>query len=139
MTPNVITEGVKNIQQGQRADAEQAARSAVIENASAIIKQLSGAAVSTQEATRIEGFLPAPNDNARTIINKLKEAQRTARLRLDSYAIEYPSLQGQSYQNPPSATTQEPSGSSGKTPVGDPIVLKNKTYQKYTDGTVEEL
>ena len=70
MTPNVITEGVKNIQQGQRSDAEEAARSAVIENASAIIKQLSGAAVSTQEATRIEGFLPAPNDNARTIINK---------------------------------------------------------------------
>lgn len=77
-TPNVITEATKNWQKTNLTDKQQLARNAVYEQAYQIINELAGAALSVHEKTRIEAFTPAPNDDARTVANKLRSAQEAA-------------------------------------------------------------
>ena len=77
--PNVVTESTKNIQKKNLTDKEQLTRNAVYEQAYNIINSLAGAALSQHEKTRIEAFTPAPNDDARTVRNKLYGALETAR------------------------------------------------------------
>jgi hypothetical protein len=77
-TPNVLTESVKNLQKDAQTDEQQMARNAVYEQAYQIIHELAGAALSAHEKQRIEAFTPAPNDNARTVANKLRSAMEAA-------------------------------------------------------------
>ena len=71
-TPNMATEGIKVAQNKALSDEEQQARDAVYNQSYQIINSLAGAALSIHEKSRIEAFTPSPNDDARTVANKLK-------------------------------------------------------------------
>ncbi len=76
---------------------EQAARIAVFRNASNIIKELSGSAVSESEKERINQFLPKANDTPEKVATKLRDALEYARRTQGRIATDYniPQLRGQ--------------------------------------------
>jgi hypothetical protein len=146
VTPNVISEYVKNRDARKRTDTEQAARNAVFQQAYQTINELAGAALSEHEANRIEQFLPRENDDARTIVNKLGNAIETANRMHNSFGIYggVEMLDTSSTPSPKVVTEQTPQQAAptgkGKQPVGEPISLSDGTvWQEYSDGTHERV
>lgn len=77
-TPNMIREGVKNVQNANLSDEQQKARNMVYNMSYQMINALAGAALSKNEEGRLEKFTPSPNDSAATIMNKLESLQKMA-------------------------------------------------------------
>lgn len=74
----MLSKAYSDMQKAGLTPEEQSARISVFRDASRIIRQLSGAAVSGAEKERIEGFLPKASDDGPTVIRKLNDALEVA-------------------------------------------------------------
>jgi hypothetical protein len=87
--PRAATEFTKVKQAANRTKEQNSARNRVYQEAYKVINQLAGSALSVNEATRIEQFLPAQNDEPEVIIGKLKDAIREADNNVASFVKVY--------------------------------------------------
>lgn len=77
-TPNSVLEGVEISQNKLLSDEQQRARNDVYNESYQIINTLAGAALAKNEEGRLKKFTPSPNDDARTVANKLRGLQQMA-------------------------------------------------------------
>ncbi|GAF71436.1 unnamed protein product [marine sediment metagenome] len=89
MTPTVISEGVKAYEQENFTPEQKEARAAIYSQASVVIKEMAGSAVSEAEKKRIEMWMPAANDSIETIYSKLSQAFEEAMGGLSTYKSMY--------------------------------------------------
>lgn len=142
-TPNWVNELAKTENKKRFSNDQQAAQNAVFQQAYQIINDLAGAALSQHEKSRIEAFTPAPNDDARTIVNKLRSAYQAASRMRNSFADSYGGIEPYNQVEipemldvnaAPAAVPATPQA--GKQPVGEPFNLQDGTvWQEYSDGT----
>lgn len=126
LTP--LNETIKNQQKKFYTEKEKFARSTVHERAYQIIHSLAGATLSAHEKSKIEDFVPAPNDSPEDVIVKLQAAYAAASRNVNSLNAMY-GKEGAGAATPQTADA----------PSGGGISVDSEEYNSLTDEQREYL